>query len=187
MLVSYDHVQRGGENFQRLTFEAHAFAVHHCVYRTGEFEINALGGGAGSFGMMDVRAGEKARQSPDQAEAADGRPADIFDEAVRGIGVGSDHHVAAGEFAVVEGEEEGGVAIGFRFFGEAVWEGEMLELHEAREHAEDVAEFAPAFEAAVGGFSYVGGEAESEQIQEIEFALGVAEADYVAGAAVISL
>src|SRR5271163_377077 len=111
--------------------------------------------------MMDVRASEEARQSPDQAESADGAPADVFNLAVGGVGVGSDHHVAAGEFAVVEGEEEGGVAIGFRFFGEVVWEGEMLELHEAREHAEDVAHFAPAFEAAVGGFSYVGGKAES--------------------------
>jgi hypothetical protein len=40
----------------------------------------------------------------------------------------------------------------------------MLELHETSEDAENVAEFAPAFEAAVGGFSYVGGEAESEEI-----------------------
>src|ERR1700723_1646754 len=137
--------------------------------------------------MMDVRAGEEARQSPDEAEAADGAPADVFDEAVGGIGVGSDHHVAAGEFAVVEGEEEGGVAILYFFFREAVREGEMLELHEAGEYAENVAELAPAFEAAVGGFGYVGGEAESEEIQEIEFALGVAEADHVAGAAGIFL
>ena len=35
----------------------------------------------------------------------------------------------------------------------------MFELHEAREDAEDVTEFAPAFEAAIGGFGDVGGEA----------------------------
>ena len=57
----------------------------------------------------------------------------------------------------------------------------MFELHEAGEDAEDVAEFTPAFEAAVGGFGYVGGEAEGEEIQEVELTLGVAEADYVAG------
>ena len=113
---------------------------------------------------MNVRAGEETRQSPDEAEAADGAPADVFDQAVGGIGVGSDHHVAAGEFAVVEREEEGGLAILFFFFREAMRESEMFELHEAGEDAEDVAEFAPAFEAAVGGFGYVGGEAESEEI-----------------------
>ena len=130
--------------------------------------------------MMDVRAGEEARKSPDQSETADRAPADVFDQAVGGIGVGSDHHVAAGEFAVVEGEEEGGFAILCGSFREAMRKREMLSSHEAGEDSEDVAEFAPAFETAVGGFGDVGGEAESEEIQEIEFASGVAETDYVA-------
>ena len=78
--------------------------------------------------MMNVRAGEEARQSPDQAEAADGAPADVFDQAVGGIGVGGDHHAAAGEFAVVESEEEDGIAIPFFCFGEAMRKCEMLEL-----------------------------------------------------------
>src|SRR5271156_4469146 len=99
--------------------------------------------------MMNVRAGEEARQSPDEAESVDGTPADAFDEAVGGIGVRGDHHVAAGELAVVEGEKKDGVAIEFFCFcfGQAVREGEMFELHEAREYAEDVAKLAPAFEA----------------------------------------
>src|SRR5271168_3830143 len=100
---------------------------------------------------MNVRAGEETRQGPDEAEAADGAPADVFDEAVGGIGVGSDHHVAAGELAVVEGEEKRAIAVPFCCFSEAVRIREVLELHEAREDAEDVAEFAPALEAAVGG------------------------------------
>src|SRR5580698_5200155 len=135
--------------------------------------------------MMDVRAGEEARQSPDEAEAADGAPADVFDQAVGGIGVGSDHHVAAGEFAVVESEKQSGFTIPFCCFGKAMRKGEMLELHEAREDAEDVAEFAPTLEAAIGGFGDVGGEAEREEIEEIKFALSVTETDHVAGAVAI--
>ena len=103
-----------------------------------------------------------------------------------GIGVGSDHHVAAGKFAVVEGEEEGGLRSCAVLFREAMRKREMLEAsHEAGEDAENVAEFAPAFETAVGGFGDVCGEAESEEIQKIKFASRVAETDYVAAAAAI--
>ena len=58
----------------------------------------------------------------------------------------------------------------------------MLEAHEAREDAQDVAEFAQAFEAAIGGDRDVGGESQAEQIHEINFAIRVAEANHVAGA-----
>jgi hypothetical protein len=61
----------------------------------------------------------------------------------------------------------------------------MFELHEAREDTEDVTEFAPTFEAAIGGFGDVGGETESEEVDEVQFALRVTEANYVAGAAAI--
>ena len=50
-------------------------------------------------------------------------------------------------------------------------ERKMFELHEACEDAEDVAEFAPAFEAAVGGFADIGGKAQAQEIQEVDFTL----------------
>lgn len=63
----------------------------------------------------------------------------------------------------------------------------MLKRRQAREHAQNITEFAPAFETAISGFGDVCGEAESEQIEEIKFALRVAETDDVAGAAAIFL
>ena len=143
-MSSYDHVERAWQNFQRLTFQAHAFAIHHHVDGARQFEINPLCRGAGSTMIEYVRTGEEAGQSPDQSEPPDRSPADVFDETVVGICVWRDHHVAAGEFAVVEGEKQGGVAVPFGCAGEAMRKRKMLERRKARKHAQNIAEFAPA-------------------------------------------
>ncbi len=56
--------------------------------------------------MLDVRAVVKLGQHAQEAEPADGTPADEFDESIGRIGLRGDQHGAAGVFAVVEGEKE---------------------------------------------------------------------------------
>jgi hypothetical protein len=62
-------------------------------------------------------------------------------------------------------------------------EREMFELHQARKDRQNIAQFAPALEPAVGGFRDLRWKPKGEQVVEVEFALCVAEANYVTRAA----
>ncbi len=63
---------------------------------------------------MDMLPREKPGKIPDQTEPSDWTPADIFDEAVGGFGVGCNHHLAAGEFTIVKRQEEAAAPINLR-------------------------------------------------------------------------
>ena len=78
------------------------FSIDHHVYRAFEFEFNSPHACASREGMMNVRAGKKARQSPDQPGAANRSPANVFNQPIGSVGVRRDHHFPAGEFAVAE-------------------------------------------------------------------------------------
>ncbi len=79
--------------------------------------------------MADVSAGEQARESPKQTQAAYGRPADVFDLAVGGIRLRRDHHFSAGIFAIAEGEEKAFAAVPFVGGSETMGKSMVLEAH----------------------------------------------------------
>ena len=139
-----------------------------------------VGCGARGERVVDVSAGEEARESPKQTQAADGRPADIFDLTVGGICLRRDHHFSAGIFAIAEGEEEAFAAVPFVGGGETMRKSTVFEAHESGEHAEYVSCFAPALEFSVGHFAGVGSEAEIQHVDEVDVAVGMMQKDYVA-------
>src|SRR5262249_17983017 len=143
-------------------------------------EFHALGGSARGQRMLDVRAVEKRGQIAQQAETPDRSPTHVFEQAVVSGSFRRDHHFAAGEAAVVEGEKKTAAAIVLGGGREAMRKRTAIESCEAGEHAENVAGFAERFEAAIGGGGDVGGETESEEIDVVKLAGGVDEMHYVA-------
>src|SRR5882757_10065304 len=89
------------------------FAVERDVDGALEIKINSLDALTFRHGMVNVLPGEEAGEIANQAEPSNRPPANVFDEAVRGLGIGSDHHFSAGEFAVVERKEKAAAAIYF--------------------------------------------------------------------------
>src|SRR6266496_1308564 len=56
--------------------------------------------------MLDMRAVVKCRQIPNQADASDWSPTNIFNQTVVGCGSGRNHHRSAGELGVIEGQKQ---------------------------------------------------------------------------------
>src|SRR5579859_358623 len=100
--------------------------------------------------MVDVGTVVELGQHAQKAKAADGAPADEFDETVAGIGIGRDEHGAAGVFAVVEGEEEAAAIVPVLLLVAAQGEGAASQLRDPYQDAEKVAERAQGLEVAVG-------------------------------------
>ncbi len=92
--------------------------------------------------MFNMRAVVKLGQHAQQAEAADGSPTYKFDEAIVGIGVGRDHHGAAGELAVVESQKQTAPRVPFFVIVTAQCERPPIQLRDANEDAEQIAEMA---------------------------------------------
>jgi hypothetical protein len=90
------------------------FAVERDVDGAFEVEIDSLDAFAFGHGMVNVLPGEETGKIANQAEPADWPPANVLDQPIGSLGVGSDHHFAAGEFAVVECKEKAAAAIHFR-------------------------------------------------------------------------
>src|SRR5579863_2437195 len=135
--------------------------------------------------MFEVAAVVESGKSTQRAEAADRSPADKFNEAVGRIGVGSDKHGAAGIFAVVKGEEKAapGVPLGFVIGSEM--KRATLELRQADENAEKIAEVSERFECAIGERADVGGKSNAEDVERKNFSGSVREADQVNGTGAI--
>src|SRR5258707_11753347 len=113
--VSYVNVQGGRENVQRSTLQREDFSVDQHGDGNGNFEFDMLHCFSRSERMANVSAVVEFGQHAEKTQAADGSPANEFDEAVGGIGVGRDEHRAAGEFAVVECEEQAAAGVPFLF------------------------------------------------------------------------
>jgi hypothetical protein len=90
--------------------------------------------------MLDVRAVVKFWQHAQESEAANGAPADEFDEAVGRVGLRSDEHGAAGVLAVVEREEEAAALVPIFVVVAAKRERTAAELDYAQENAEKITE-----------------------------------------------
>ena len=97
-----------------LAIQAQDFAIHHHVHWAVEIEIDSLRGGARRQRMIDVRAGEKARRNAAADRSRPIGPQRTYSiRPSAGIGFGRDHHFAAGEFAVAEGEKQAAAAVPF--------------------------------------------------------------------------
>src|SRR5450631_86139 len=182
MPFSYHHVQRAGENFERFAMKVQAFAVDHHVYRALQFERNLLDAGAESERVVDMRSGKKPWKRPEQSGAADGTPADVFNEAVGGIGIRRDHHFAARESAVAESQKQIAATIPVAGIFEPVRKRVMLEADDVAKDRKNISEFAPAFESPVRGFTHFGRKSKAQQIHKINFAGAVPQPDHIAGA-----
>ena len=135
--------------------------------------------------MSDVGAVVEFRQHAEKPEAADWSPANEFDETVGGIGVGRNQHGAAGEFAVVEGEEKAAAGVPFLFVIAAQDECAALQLRDADENAEEIAEMTEWLEDSVGESTDVSGETYTKNVEGINFAAGVLEANQIHGTGAI--
>src|SRR5258707_10753345 len=174
---SYVDIHRAGQYVERFDIHGDDFAVNHHIHGSVERKLHLLD--AAGFGqrVLGVRAVIQARQHFQQAEPADGAPANKFDKAVGRVGGWCDHHGAAGVFAVVEGEEEAAALVPQGFGVGAKLEGATLELQDAHEDAKKITEMAESLEAAVGERADVRGEANAEQVEGIDGAAGVAKAE----------
>src|SRR5271156_4635861 len=58
----------------------------------------------------------------------------------------------------------------------------MIKIDDVAEHGKNVSQLTPSFESPIGRFAHFGGEAQRQQIHEIDFAFAVTQADNVASA-----
>ncbi len=131
--------------------------------------------------MFQVAAVIERRQIADEAEAADGSPADELNEAIGRIGVRSDQHGAAGVLAVVKGEKEAAAGVPLGFFVGTQMECAALELHQADEDSEQIAEMTQRFEGAIGECTNVSRESNAENVEGKNFPGSVREANEIDG------
>src|ERR1700739_3868035 len=113
--------------------------------------------------MLNMRTVVKARKISDQTQATDRSPANVFDETIVDVGMGSDHHGAAGKFAVAESDEQAGTRIEIFFVVGAHRERAAIETGQRQENRGDVSQLSPAAEMASAHRSHVGREAHAEQ------------------------
>src|SRR5215813_8694706 len=123
--------------------EGNHLSINHHVDRSIQMKVDSAHFLNFGQGMLNVSAIVKAGQVTDQAEAADGSPANIFDPAVVCVCRGSDHHGSAGELAVVEGEEQTGPAVDMLIAIRAQRERATAEARETKKDGGLVPDFAP--------------------------------------------
>src|SRR5579863_4395613 len=104
--ASYIDVHGGRNHVEGHALECGYFAVDEHIDGDFQAKFDAADGAARSKWMRDVRAVIELREHAQQPNSSDGPPAYKLDQAVRGIGLRSDEHRAAGEFAVVEGKKK---------------------------------------------------------------------------------
>ena len=130
--------------------------------------------------MLDVRAVVEPGQIADQTQPADRSPANVFDQTVVDLGLGGDHHGATGKFAVVEGEEQAGTAIEILFVVDPQRERTAVETGQRKENRSDVSELSPGAETASAQSGHIGGKAHAQQIDVVNHAAAMAQAQDVA-------
>src|ERR1700733_7646474 len=180
MPSSYDNVQGSRQNFNRTAVQKQNLAIHDYVCRAAEIEIDPVDCGARSKRVLNMRTGEKTRKIPEQAEAADGRPAHVLDLPVSGIRLGRHHHLAAGELAVGEREKKTRAPVPVVCACELMRERLMPESRERREHAPDITCGSPALEPPIGNLSGVGSKTEVQDVDVIDVTGRVAQSNHVA-------
>src|SRR5215469_14810326 len=150
-------------------------SINHHVDRSIQMKVDAAYFLNFGQGMLDVSAIVKAGQITDQAEAADGSPANIFDQAVVGVCRGSDHHGSAGELAVVKGEEQTGPAVDMLAAIRAQGKGATAEARETEEDGGLIPDFAPVAETTGAERGHIRGKTDTENIDVVENPVFVAQ------------
>src|SRR5208282_3072231 len=97
-----------------------------------------------------------------EAEAADGSPAHIFDQTIGWIGLRRNHHGAAGVLAIVEGQEEAAPLVPTFISIGTHAETTPLELHHAHEHAQEISQVPKWLEDAVSQRTDVRGKSHAQ-------------------------
>src|SRR3954463_953904 len=152
------------------------FAVNHDVHRRVELEINTANFTHLCKWMLNVRAIVKARQVSDQSDAPDRTPANIFDQAVIGVGCGGDHHGAASELAVVEGEKKARPAVDIRLSIHFQGKRTTAKPRQANEDCGLITRLSPGAEPASAQGRYIGGKANTENVDVTENPIFVSQA-----------
>src|SRR5579864_2225098 len=98
--------------------------------------------------MLDVGSVIEAGKIADQSKAADGPPADIFDQAAIHFRLGGDHHGPAGKFTVIECEKEARTPIELLMAFGPHRKRTAVESSQRKKDRDEVPEFSPAAEAA---------------------------------------
>src|SRR5260370_42607473 len=86
--------------------ESQDFPVDHDIDGSIQVKFDAPRGLTLGQWVLDMRAVIQARQIADQSDSPNRTPANVFHQAVVDLGVGSNHHCAPSELAVVKSQEQ---------------------------------------------------------------------------------
>ena len=129
----------------------------HDIDRSIQFELDATDGLAFRQGMLNVGSVVKAWEIADQTKPADRSPAHVLDQPVIYLSFGGNHHRAAGEFAVVEGDEKAGTIIESFLAIDARGEWTAVESSQSQKDGGEIAQFTPVAEPASAERSNISG------------------------------
>src|SRR6266849_5220981 len=177
---SYENIQRGRKDFESAEMQRVHFAVHHGVNGGIQIENDPARRVARSERVLQVCAVVQRGQIVEQAEAADRPPTNELNQAVGSIGMRRNHHLAACEFAVVEAEKEAAAAVEFRGVVQTHGKSAAAQAHQPDQHTEEIPKLTERRAAAMRESSNVGRKTDAEQVDGIEHAAGVREAEQVA-------
>src|SRR5487761_66170 len=181
--ISYQNVQRSGKHVETLALQKKAFAInHHCDGRIDR-KVDFTHCSAGSERMPHMRAIEKRVKIAEQSYASDWPPANIFNQTITRIGLRGDHHFAARKLAVAERKKQAAAPVEFRGAIGSQRKCAPVKPCQTRQHAQNVAELAPAFEAPICDVCHIRRESERQQIYVMQFAPSVFQPNHVARAA----
>src|SRR5579884_2432190 len=175
----YHHFQSPRKHIEMFTVKGEDLAVHHDINRSIESEVDVADTMARRERMIQVCAVIKRVQVAQEAEAADRAPADEFDQAIVGLGTGRNHHLPAGEFAVIEGEEKAAAFVGLALSIQTQRKCATVEPSEATEQRKQIAELTEPFESAHASGSNIGGETHTQKVDVVDRAALVGHADDV--------
>ncbi len=156
-------------------------AIHHHVHRAIEEKIDSLSRSALRQRMVDMCAIVKSRKIANQPDAPDRPPADVLDLTVVHLGLGRNHHGAAGELAIVKSQKQAAPPVHSFFSIHAQRKWPALEASERNEDGRLVTEFTPARKTTGSQSSNVGGEPNTQQIDVVKNAIFVRQSDHIAG------
>src|SRR5207302_5796053 len=95
-------------------------------------------------------------------------PPDVFHQTIVYLCLRSNHHGAAGELTVVEGDKKATAVIELFLSFDPGRKGTPVESGQREEDGDEISELAPTAEAARAKSRYVGGKPHTEQIDVIE-------------------
>src|SRR4051794_25743698 len=133
--------------------------------------------------MLDVSAVVKTGQIANQSQPANRSPTHILDHAVIDLSFWGNHHCPAGEFAVVEGDEQAAAAIkGFLAFN-AHRKRTPVETRQRQKNGSEISELSPMAEATGAKSCDIRREPHAQEVDVVDQASAVAHAHHVAGPA----